>query len=75
MRKCDGCHKESNSIEQSSCLTAECNSNMEQFGYKDICPDDYFYCKDCMSRIGFCKDCAKKVPIKIQLKVFRGLKK
>lgn len=61
LRKCDGCGKDSDSVEQSSCLTSYVEEDKYKFKFKS-CPNDFFYCKYCMEATGnFCNDCAKDI--------------
>lgn len=61
LRNCDCCRKQSDSVDQSSCLTSHIDENKYSFKITP-CPSDYFYCKECLDENGnFCKDCDKTI--------------
>lgn len=73
LRRCDGCGVESDSTEQSTCLTAHVESSDFEFKFVE-CPSDYFYCKGCMSSEGFCRCCLKEITPKNQNVIITRIK-
>ena len=64
LMKCDGCGKQVDSTTTSTCTTA--HAELETFDIVlptniNECPDDYFYCTDCINKYGMCKDCSDNI--------------
>lgn len=74
LMKCDGCRAKVDSTTTSTCLTSHVDLSDYNLDDKISCPDDYFYCKDCVNDKGFCKDCASRINKEDQLRIYKDFK-
>ena len=67
--KCDGCQLEVNSDETGTCMSSHTNLEDYCLDDKKSCPDDFFYCEECLNQFKFCSDCNVYIPIEIQKEI------
>ena len=69
LMKCDHCGKNVDSTTTGTCMTS--HVNLDDFGArdKDACPDDYFYCQDCLNEFSICPRCDKILPKESQKEI------
>ena len=71
---CTGCQKEVDMDTTGTCMSSHVNLENYNLDDKKACPDDFFYCPDCLNSEFFCKDCDELIPKKTQKEIGKNYK-